>query len=58
MYIMLALPPVIALVISFINPGYLDPLFTTFPGIVAIVIALVMMVIGGLIMRKIVDIEV
>ncbi len=58
MYIMLALPFVIALVIYFMNPGYLTPLFTTLPGLVAIGIALVMMVIGGLIMRKIVDIEV
>ncbi len=58
MYIMLGLPFAIALGIYFMNPGYLDPLFTTLPGIVAIVIALVMMVIGGLIMRKIVDIEV
>jgi tight adherence protein B len=58
MYIMLALPFMIALGISFLNPGYLDPLFTTFAGIVAIIVALVMMTIGGLIMRKIVDIEV
>ena len=58
MYIMLGLPLVIALGIYVLNPGYLDPLITTLPGIVAIVVALVMMTIGGLIMRKIVDIEV
>ncbi len=58
MYIMLALPFAIALGIYFLNPGYLDPLFTTLAGIVALVIAVIMMVIGALIMRKIVDIEV
>ena len=58
MYIMLALPFAIALVIYFVNPGYLNPLFTTVPGIAAMVVALIMMVVGGLIMRKIVDIEV
>ncbi len=58
MYIMLALPFVIALVISFLNPGYLVPLWTTLPGVVMVVTALMLMVIGALVMRKIVDIEV
>ncbi len=58
MYIMLGLPFGIALAIYFMNPGYLEPLYTEFAGIVAIIIALVMMVIGALIMKKIVDIEV
>ncbi len=58
MYIMLGLPFMIALMISVLNPGYLEPLFTTLVGIVMIIVALVMMAIGGLIMRKIVDIEV
>jgi tight adherence protein B len=52
------LPFVIALVIYFLNPGYLTPLWTTLPGMVAVAVALVAMAIGGLIMRKIVDIEV
>ena len=58
MYIMLGLPFVIALGIYFLNPGYLDPLLTTLPGIAAMAIAVIMMTIGGLIMRKIVTIEV
>ena len=58
MYIMLGLPFAIALGIYFLNPGYLDPLFTTLPGIVAMVIAVISMTIGALIMRKIVDIKV
>jgi tight adherence protein B len=58
MYIMLALPFGVAAIISFLNPGYLSPLWTTFPGIVMVVVALIAMTIGALIMRKIVDIEV
>jgi tight adherence protein B len=58
MYIMLGLPFAIALGIYFLNPGYLDPLFTSLAGIVAIIIAAVSMTIGALIMRKIVDIKV
>ncbi len=58
MYIMLALPIMIALAIFILNPGYLNPLFTTLPGIIAMVVAVVMMGIGALIMVKIVKIEV
>ncbi len=58
MYIMLALPFAVGVIIYFINPGYLTPLWTTLPGIVAGVAALVAMGIGALWMRKIVDIEV
>ncbi len=58
MYIMVGLPFVIAGVIFFLNPEYLTPLWTTFPGVIAVGGALVSMVLGTLWMRKIVNIEV
>jgi len=58
MYIMLGLPFAIGIVIFFVNPGYLTPLWTTVPGMASLGAASVAMVIGALIMRKIVDIEV
>ena len=57
-YVLAALPVVVGLIISVIAPNYLDPLFE--PGIMRFVVvgAVVLMAIGFLIIRKIVDIEV
>jgi len=57
-YVLAALPVVVGLVISIIAPDYLDPLFE--PGIMRFVLigAVVLMAIGFLIIRRIVDIEV
>ncbi len=57
-YVLAALPIFLAVVFSIINPGFLDPLFA--PGRIRLlpVAAVVMEIIGFLVIRKIVDIEV
>jgi tight adherence protein B len=57
-YILAFLPAVLALALSIMNPGYLQPLFE--PGLIRLlpVAAVVMQVVGFLAIRKIVDIEV
>jgi tight adherence protein B len=57
-YVLAGLPIVVAIAISFISPGYLAPLFE--PGMMRLVVlgAVVMEIVGFLIIRKIVDIEV
>lgn len=57
-FILSGLPAILLLLISVINPGYVHPLFHTTPGIIAIVAALVLMVSGSAIIRRIVNIEV
>ena len=52
------LPIALALVISVINPGYLDVMFTTLPGIIALVAAVVMELIGIFLLIKLVNIEI
>jgi len=52
------LPIALALVISIINPGYLDVLFTTLPGLIALVAAVVMELIGIFLLIKLVSIEI
>jgi tight adherence protein B len=52
------LPIALALVISIINPGYLDVLFTTLPGLIALVVAVVMELIGIFLLTKLVKIEI
>jgi tight adherence protein B len=56
--IITALPPVMAVIIYFLSPEFISVLFTTTIGIAMIIGALISEVIGGLIIRKIVDIEV
>jgi tight adherence protein B len=57
-YILAALPIFLVIAISFLNPGYLQPLFA--PGRIRMlpIMAVVMEVAGFLVIRKIVDIEV
>jgi tight adherence protein B len=57
-YILAGLPIAVGFMLSMIRPGYLDPLFA--PGMMRLVLifAVVMQVVGFLIIRKIVDIEV
>jgi tight adherence protein B len=52
------LPVVLLIAISLINPHYLHPLFHTVAGVFFLVLGIVMMIAGGLIMRRIVDIEI
>ena len=57
-WIVTALPVILALAISVINPTYLSPLFKTAAGHAMIVLAVVLLVAGSLAIKKIVTIEV
>lgn len=57
-WIVSLLPVVLALILSFLNPAYMSPLFNTTTGHVLLVIAAVMVISGSLIIKKIVDIKV
>ncbi|MDX6641700.1 MAG: hypothetical protein QOF12_2711, partial [Solirubrobacteraceae bacterium] len=52
------LPVVIALIISVSRPHYLDPMFHSTAGTVAIVLAGVGIIAGWLVIRRVVDIKV
>ncbi|MHA7285399.1 type II secretion system F family protein [Arthrobacter sp. MDT3-44] len=56
-YILAALPFCIALILRVLNPGYIDKLFTEPLGWVMLGAAAVMMTIGGLWLRKIIDLK-
>lgn len=56
-YILMALPVGIVLMLMAITPGYMDKLVTTVLGWVMIGVSVVMMTIGGLWMRKIIDLK-
>ncbi|WP_247826901.1 type II secretion system F family protein [Arthrobacter antioxidans] len=56
-YILGALPFGIALILTVVSPGYVDPLFTKPLGWVMLGAAAVMMAIGGLWLRKIIDLK-
>lgn len=55
--LLLALPFITAGLIAVVGDGYLEPLFTTTVGRVAVVAMLVLMVLGWVVIRKIVDIK-
>jgi tight adherence protein B len=57
-WVVSALPIVLALMITAINPTYLDPLFKTSAGHAMLVVAVVLLVSGSLVIKKIVNIEV
>ena len=57
-YILAGLPFCVAGVIHIVNPGYLDVLFTDPTGIRLVVAALFMMLLGGIVMWRIIDIRV
>jgi tight adherence protein B len=56
-WVVTALPPAILLFLAVANPAYIRPLFNTPAGVVLLVIAGAMVVLGSLVMRKLVDIE-
>lgn len=56
-YILMAMPVVVAIMISFINPGYTDVFFTEPLGIAMLVGSLVMFAIGGFWMSRIIKIK-
>jgi tight adherence protein B len=57
-WIVTLLPVVIGLAISVVNPGYLDPLFHSNGGRVALMIGIVLVTSGSLVIRKIINIRV
>jgi tight adherence protein B len=56
-YILMAMPVVVAIMISFINPGYTDVFFTEALGIAMLIASLIMFAIGGFWMSRIVKIK-
>ncbi|MCD6352124.1 MAG: type II secretion system F family protein [Armatimonadetes bacterium] len=56
--VLFAMPVFIALAINFLNPGYLKPLFTTPLGMTLALAAGVLMALGALIIRKMMDIDI
>lgn len=56
-YILVALPFAIGAILMFVSPGYVDPLFTNPLGWVMIGTAVVMMTIGCLWLRKLIDLK-
>ncbi|MGP4031560.1 type II secretion system F family protein [Pseudarthrobacter sp. 1C304] len=56
-YILMALPVGIVAMLMVISPGYMDKLFTTLLGGILMVASAVLMTIGGLWMRKIIDLK-
>lgn len=52
------LPVGLLMMISLINPGYVHPLFHTTPGLIGLGVAVGLVITGGLVIRKIVDIKV
>jgi tight adherence protein B len=56
--ILVALPPLLATYISFVNPAYIDTLFGTRPGLMLVGSAGILMIFGFLWMRKVVKLNV
>jgi tight adherence protein B len=56
-YILMALPVAIVLLLLVMNPEYMNKMFTTPLGWVMVVAAIVLMTVGGLWMRKIIDLK-
>jgi tight adherence protein B len=57
-WILTGLPIFLALVISLLNPSYMRPLFSTKPGEILVALAVVMIVAGSLVIKRIVNIKV
>ncbi len=56
--VLFAMPIFIALAVNFLNPGYLKPLFTTPAGLMMTLVAGILMSLGALIIRKMVDVDI
>jgi tight adherence protein B len=57
-WIVTALPVGLAAIISLLNPGYIHPLFVDLPGQIILGTSIVMLLIGSVAIKKIVEIEV
>lgn len=56
-YILMALPLGIVAMLMLVSPGYMDKMFTTLLGGIMVVASVILMTIGGLWMRKIIDLK-
>jgi tight adherence protein B len=56
-YILMALPMGIVVMLAMVNPGYMNKMFTNPLGWIMIVASIILMTIGGLWMRKIIDLK-
>jgi tight adherence protein B len=56
-YILMALPIGIVVMLSVVNPGYMNKMFTNPLGWIMVVASIILMTIGGLWMRKIIDLK-
>jgi tight adherence protein B len=57
-WLLTALPPGLGVIVAFIDPGYLDPLFHKTSGQAILILAGIMVVAGSLAIKKIVEIEI
>jgi Flp pilus assembly protein TadB len=57
-YVLLALPVLVGGWLFYSDPNYMRPLYTTFFGVAMLFVAAVLIVVGALFMRKIINIEV
>jgi tight adherence protein B len=57
-FVVSALPVLLIIAISILNPGYLHPMFHTAAGVFMLVVAAVMLSTGAWIISRIVDIEI
>lgn len=56
-YILMALPVGIVVMLSLVNPGYMNKMFTNPLGWIMIVASIILMTVGGLWMRKIINLK-
>ena len=56
-WIVTSLPPGVLLVLTAINPKYVQPLYNTSGGQIMLGLAVVLIVMGSLVMRRITDIK-
>jgi tight adherence protein B len=57
-WVLTALPPVLLLAITLIDPKYASPLYHSVPGALVLIVAGLMVMAGWFVMKKIVDVEV
>jgi tight adherence protein B len=56
-WIVSALPPLVLIIVSLLNPTYMRPLFHTTVGVTALIIGVFMLITGSLIIKRIVEFE-
>ena len=56
-WIITALPPSVLLLVTVLNPGYAEPLYTTTTGNILLAVAAAMVALGSMVIQRIVDIK-